>query len=105
EESSGVSLSLADGRAIVYSASANEIERRVEREGQVEHRDAFRMPGCEAELTVEEPEEASAAKGQAVVVSFRAANLHPTASQAKLAPLWAAVRLHRTGGPTEEMDE
>lgn len=105
EESPGVSLSLADGRTIVYSALANEIERRVEREGQVEHRDAFRLAGCEAELAVEKPAEASAAQGQTIVVTFRVTNPHPSASQADIAPLCAAVGLHRTNGNIKEAEE
>ena len=96
----GCRLELADGRTIEYAWQPPRISRVVQREGKVEHRDAFELPrGAKVSITV-----APAAPRQMATLIIAAGDElpHRYATPVRPARIEAIVHLHPEIGPQAE---
>jgi prepilin-type N-terminal cleavage/methylation domain-containing protein len=92
-------LKLADGRTIRYAASPSGVVREVARSGEIEHRDAFRLPRRAKVAFSSHDEE----RGQLVELAIAAADLpdQSYAIPARPIEILAAVNLHAQAAPVE----
>jgi prepilin-type N-terminal cleavage/methylation domain-containing protein len=80
-------------RVVVYVAHPNSIERRVESDGTVKHREQFLLPESKSQFSIRE-DGGAASPGPMVTVDIRSSRPHPVTAPTTVMPIEAVVGLH-----------